>query len=351
MRGEKKRTSIWGPKRPTRSAADVIEEADRCLFHLKTLRPMPLESVASIRNSFIKPGHSYYALAALSRRNALTEIDRSHALRKLFGLRSQLERCMLESIEHNATNVDIMRYAAKPSFFGRSIKQGVSIRYPLATCVPTKLCGGLCYAHDGRDRDLQRLFRGALNWYLGNLYELGAETVRRSVMSSLSAAIGEAIAAARSDRDLANMEGYKRSPRIRFSHVGDMAETPEFANALAQEIGRRAPDIRCVIYTRHPSAKLFDSKAFIINFTVDGEGDSRISYKPPNARLVSSSWDGKLLEHAEINFIEHHVEKTKVPSGKGQTCPVTLNHDVTPSCDSARCEKCFVAPLIGGLPR
>jgi hypothetical protein len=124
-----------------------------------------------------------------------------------------------------------------------------------------------------------------------------------------------------------------------------MAATPEFANALAREIGQRAPDIRCVIYTRHPSAKLFDTKVFIVNFSVDGEGDARVSYKPASARLVSSSWDGKLLEGAEVNFIEHHVEKATKPSGKGQSCPVTLNHDVTPSCDSARCEKCFVVPL------
>ena len=148
---------------------------------------------------------------------------------------------------------------------------------------------------------------------------------------------------------LSARQGFQRRPRIRFSHVGEMAATPQFANALAQEIVHRAPDVRCIVYTRHPLANRFDPNLLIVNFTVDGHGDSRISFKPRAARLVSSSWDGNLLEEAEINFIEHHVEKSARPSGSGQSCPVTLHHDVTPSCDSARCEKCFV-PFVNQKP-
>lgn len=333
-----------------REATDVVRESDVCLDRLKAFQPIVLESVPAIRNSFTEYGRSYYALAALSRRKTLSDEIREHAMSRLFALRAQLEQRMLESLKFSASYVDIVAYAARTTFFGRSIKQGVSIRYPLASCVPTKLCGGRCYAHDGRDRDLQRLFRGVLNWYLGDHYEHGDGSARRAVMASLSKAIDEAINAARSESKTSAHQGFERSPRIRFSHVGEMAATPQFANALAYEIGQRAPDVRCIVYTRHPSAHLFDPQLLIVNFTVDGHGDSRISFKPKRARLVSSSWDGKLLEGAEINFIEHHVEKSATPSGSGQSCPVTLNHDVTPSCDSARCEKCFVPPVNRGLP-
>jgi hypothetical protein len=328
-----------------RSAAEVLLEADRCSAQLEAWQPMEFNSVASIRTSFVGPARSYYALAALSRRKVVTAMERDNALGKMFALRALLEQCMLAALERNESELDVVSYAARSSFFGRSIKQGVSVRYPLATCIPTKLCGGRCYAHDGRDRDLQRLFRGVLNWYLGGLYEFGDSEKKRLVMASLSTALDDAIAAAFAERDAADREGFQRSPRIRFSHVGDMASTPQFANALAQEIKSRAPNIRCVIYTRHPLANRFDSKLFVVNFTVDGEDDPRISYKPADARLVSSSWNGKLLEGAEVNFVEHHVEKSTKPLGSGQCCPVTLNHDATPSCDSALCEKCFVPPV------
>lgn len=351
MRRPSRQTSMWGPKLPMRSPMAVLEEANRCLLQLRSsLRMTAGDSVAAIRASFVEHGRSYYALAALSRRNGLSETERSKALDKLFAVRALLEQRMLEALTRSASSVDVVGYAARPSFFGRSIKQGVSVRYPLATCVPTKLCGGRCYAHDGRDRDLQRVFRGVLNWYLGQLYEQGSLEQRHMTMTSLSAAIDSAIVAARLEQQAAAREGYKRSPRIRFSHVGDMAATPEFANALAQQIGRRAPDIRCVIYTRHPSATALDSRLFIVNFTVDGRDDPRLAYRPAAARLVSSSWDGKLLESAEVNFVEHHVDKATRPSGAGHSCPVTLNHDVTPSCDSAQCDKCFVVPLGRVVP-
>ena len=171
MKSQPKRVSLWGPKGPMREPADVVEEADVCLDRLKELKPIAVDSVPSIRNSFADYGRSYYALAALSRRKILPDKARGEAMSRLFSLRALLEQRMLESLKCSASSADILGYAARSTFFGRSIKQGVSIRYPLAVCVPTKLCGGRCYAHDGRDRDLQRVFRGVLNWYLGDYYQ------------------------------------------------------------------------------------------------------------------------------------------------------------------------------------
>lgn len=342
MKQRARSTSIWGPKLPMRDAASVLEEAEECLARLKSLKAVPYRSAPAVRQAFTEFGRSYYSLAALSRRKELTTELREEALSRLFGLRALIEKRMLQSLQISDAHADIVGYALRSRFFGRSIKQGISIRFPLATCNPTTLCAGRCYAHDGRDRDLQRIFRGVLNWYVANRFEYGDEKVRHAVMSALSKSIDDAIAAAQEESRSVAQGGYSRRPRIRFSHVGEMVATPLFTVALAKEIRRRAPEVECVAYTRHPSAHRLIDAALIVNFTVDGQDDPRVKMKPPGARLVSSSWDGKLVESAEVNFIEHHVEKSSIPTGVGQCCPVTLNHRLTPSCDSAHCQRCFV---------
>jgi hypothetical protein len=335
-------SSVWGAKKPMQDPAVVLKNAEFSAATLRKLKVPPLKDIRSVQDYFIEHSRHYYSLAALSRRKELDERDRKTALSKLFPLRSSLETRMLEGLTACLDSEDVFKTATKPSFFGKSIKQGVSIRYPLDTCVPTKVCGGRCYAHDGRDRDLQRVFRGVLNGYLGRLYEGGGEDLRKKIIASLSKGIDEAVLAARRESELADLVGFSRSPRIRFSHVGEMAATPFFANALGSEIMRRAPDIALIFYTRHPSASRLDSAIFVVNFTVDGADDPRITYRPSTARLVSSSWDGLLFDGAEVNFIEHHVRESRDPSGSGSSCPVTLHHLITPSCDSARCDRCFV---------
>src|SRR5262245_12984137 len=148
------------------------------------------------------------------------------------------------------------REAFKPAFFGRSIKQGVSIRYPLHSCVPTKNCGGRCYAHDGRDRELGLVFRACLNYYIGRKYEEGDKHVREDVIRKMDRILEYGIARALEDRDAAAKMGFLRDARIRFSHIGEMISTPDFANTIAAEIKRRNPAIACIAYTRHPDAAL-----------------------------------------------------------------------------------------------
>jgi len=50
----------------------------------------------------------------------------------------------------------------------------------------------------------------------------------------------------------------------------------------------------------------------------------------------------KLVLGETPDFLEHHVEKSSTSSARGSVCPVTVNHKSTPTCDSARCERCFV---------
>ena len=148
----------------------------------------------------------------------------------------------------------------------------------------------------------------------------------------------------------ASLESYKRLPRIRFSHVGEMAATPEFTNALAREIKKRDPRAQCVIYTRHPKARLLDPTLLVVNFTLEGTDDARLKHVPASARIVNSAWDGIIYDEAEVNFLEHHVERAATSTRAGSICPVTANHKQTPSCDLARCQRCFIPRKSFGKP-
>ena len=340
--------SIWGNRRPRmRDAAIILKEATTEATALPLIDSTKFGSLRHLRESFVPVSRSYFALAAMTRRTELKEVSRSEGLAQLFSMRTLIESRLLDQFRFNAGWLRLEAEATKDSFFGKSKKQGVSIRYALASCVPTATCGGRCYAHDGRDRELLHIYRGVLNYYIGLEFQNGSPERRQQILALLSKSIDKGVEAALADQASALSEGYNRLPRIRFSHVGEMASTPEFTNALAAEVKKRDPRVQCVIYTRHPKAKLLDSNLLVINFTLEGAGDVRQKFAPTGARIVNSSWDGEINEKADVNFLEHHVEKSAIGIGTGSICPVTANHKVTPSCDSALCQKCFVPVTIG----
>jgi hypothetical protein len=325
-----------------RPVDDVLKDAEAEIKALESKIATTHPTMALLRQAFVPASRSYFSLAALTRRANLEEHHRKKGLSQLFKMRSLLETKLIESFLASSNLLPLMSEATKDAFFGKSKKQGVSIRYALASCVPTARCGGLCYAHDGRDRELLHIFRGALNYFLGLQYENANATHRAEILRMLSKSIDHGVEAAIDDQADAASLGYNRMPRIRFSHVGEMAATPNFANDVAREVKKRDQNVQCVVYTRHPKAALLNLDLFVVNFTLEGTADVRSKYIPKGARVVNSSWDGLVNENAEVNFLEHHVEKSSASKGNGSICPVTANHKNTPSCDSAGCQKCFV---------
>ena len=321
---------------------DVLQRAKSRIQCLKSESPQPVPDLQALKKHFAEDCRLYYTLAAVSRRRALIEESRLALLELLFPFRTALERSILASLPWVGDQSQLWKSAVSKSFFGVSSKQGVSIRFGLSSCVPSEHCAGRCYGHDGRDRELHMIFRSVLSQFVGMEFEDGDEPKRMKILQSLSDAIDHGIASARKDASVSLKErNFHRSPRIRFSHIGEMAHTPTFTNAIAAEIRRRAPDVVPVIYTRHQRAVELDTNLFIVNFTIEGERDKRLKYAPSLSRLVSSSWDGRLTSIAEVNFLEHHVEKSATASGKGKLCPVTVDHSLMPSCDSAKCDLCF----------
>jgi hypothetical protein len=324
--------------------SDVIQNASSTLASLKAVQPTAAEDFISLKKRYAAHCRAYYSVAALSRRRELEDDFRAKSMALLFRLRASLERAIISDLECCGLREDLLKAWASPSFFGVSAKQGVSVRYALASCVPTKKCGAGCYSHDGRDRELHHIFRGALNLFIGESYGGLPREKQDELFVRLAPAIRYGVTSAREDQASAEHQGSSRPPRIRLSHVGEMAATPLFTNRLAQEIHSLDDEVVCVIYTRHPGARELDNKLMVINFTLEGDEDPRSAWVPPNSRIVASAWDGNLSSVAEVNFLEHHVEKVQIPLGLGNVCPVTVNHRETPSCDSARCDLCFSRP-------
>jgi hypothetical protein len=334
-------------KRSGRKAhpTDVLEAADSALKVLVDHEPSAAEDLLSLKKRYAAECRAYYSVAALSRRRHLESDFRAEAMSRLFRLRSTLERAIISDLECCGLRDDLLKIWSGPSFFGVSAKQGVSVRYALASCVPTRMCGAGCYAHDGRDRELHHIFRGALNLFVGERYAGLLPHQQDELFHRLAPAIRYGVDSARSDQLSACRQGLVRPPRIRLSHVGEMAATPLFTNRLAREIRCLDGEVVCVIYTRHPSARELDSNSLVINFTLESDQDPRRAWIPRESRIVASAWNGELCSIAAVNFLEHHVEKVRVPSGQGVVCPVTVNHGSMPSCDSANCDLCFRWPL------
>jgi hypothetical protein len=291
---------------------------------------------------------NYFRLCCLARsKSSVKELSESaHAL--IFKVRTKLEReiaVLLEIQEENLTLDPSVLY--KNNFYGFSKKQGTSLRMPLSSCMPTALCAGGCYAHDVLDATPAAVIRGVINGHIAKSYEQGDKRVRAVIMDSLKPHTRKAVSNSR--RELKDLPiGFKRRAYIRFSHVGEVANFPEFANALAKQVRSESrKSVDCVIYTRHKNAKLLDPELWVMNFTLDPVSLKRESWAPEEARIVYSAFGGVTSSIAEVNFLEHHRHQHLAGTeGDGHICPATKPETKDRTCDACRCNTCFVKPKI-----
>jgi hypothetical protein len=215
---------------------------------------------------------------------------------------------------------------------------------PLSTCSPTRLCAGACYAHDVLDAVPASVVRGAVNGIIAERFEHGHQDSRQAILARLQLQTQRAICAALQEVRALGL-GWTRRPYIRFSHVGEIAAFPQFANALAHQVRQLSGgEVDCVVYTRHPRARDLDPGLLVINFTLDKSSQARKSWAPPRARIVFSAFGGELSPEAEVNFLEHHRWFHASPSGTGTVCPTTLPETKARRCDAVRCDRCFKPP-------
>jgi hypothetical protein len=327
--------------RRNRPVREILDSATTSVGALLSRVPASHGTLADMKREFVPPARAYYSLAACSRRQGLESQSLAKTLEGLYRFRATLEKAIIAELPLIQRQDTIVSAAFTKRFFGVSAKQGVSIRYPLLTCIPTRLCGGRCYAHDGRDRELHLIFRACLNYYIGDMWEAGDSRQRSRVEKLLDPIVQFGVCEALKEARLASVSGFDRSPRIRFSHIGEMIATPEFSNWLARRIRQIDERVQCIVYTRHIWASRYNPDYFILNFTVDDAGGDRLHYMPSWGRLVSSAWDGRVNPEADVNFLEHHVEKHSRANGLGNICPVTSHRSSASTCDIARCDKCF----------
>jgi hypothetical protein len=288
-------------------------------------------------------GHSYRVVCGVASRRQLSPELRSQARTVLFRARSSLERRLENTIqEYIDRRYWSVNRLLQRQVFGFCKKQGVSFRLSLSTCVPSKMCGGGCYAHDGRERVTSTILSGCYNTVVARMWQAG-----RISDEQLRPHIRRAITLAVMDRDFAFKEyGHSRRARIRLAHVGEVAAFPRFANFIGAVVSNLSNgEVDTIVYTRHPKLRELDSKTLVVNLTLDDSSVDRRRWATDEVRIVWSAWNGRLSEDAEINFLEHHDHgQHAIPIGAGNVCPVTISSTSERFCDSFKCAKCFTPP-------
>jgi hypothetical protein len=310
----------------------------------KTALPGRL-SVAELARTHDDDLRRYCALAGLSRRKTAPVSLVRQAFRQVFRVRVALEKSIRYSADEAlARNEDDFDVLLQSGFYGASKKQGVSIRMPLSSCTPTRLCAGACYAHDSHDAMPAPVVRGVVNGIIAERFEYGDKRTRQAILARLQPQTQRAIRAALQEVRVLG-PGWTRRPYIRFSHVGEITAFPHFANALAGQVYQLSSgEVDGVVYTRHPRARDLDPELLVINFTLDKSSQTRKSWAPPQARLVFSAFGGELSSEADVNFLEHHRWIHALPVGTGRVCPTTLPETRVRTCDAVRCDRCFKPP-------
>ena len=298
--------------------------------------------VLDLRSRFSDDLRRYFALAALSRSTTAPAQMVSDALALVFRVRVVLEQSIAAALTDLAAREGIgaLDLNSEP-LHGYSKKQGVSIRMPLSSCVPSKVCGAACYAHDVLDAAPASVVRGAVNGALAAWYERGDGQQREELLTEMTRPVRRMVEAARKDARFASPT-FVRRPRIRFAHVGEFAPFPEFANALARLV-RECSDrgVDCVAYTRHPDARLLDPDLFVVLFSLDESSEDRRRFVPATARVVRSAFGGQITDTVDINFLEHHRWIHIKPIGTGKICPSTNPETKVRTCDACKCDFCF----------
>jgi hypothetical protein len=301
-----------------------------------------VSSIASLRHRYGDDLRRYFALAALSRSTTAPAHMVSDALELVFRVRVVLEQAIAAALTDLASREEIRALDLNHEpLHGYSKKQGVSIRMPLSSCVPSKVCGAACYAHDVLDAAPGSVVRGAINGAVAAWYERGDVRQREELLGALGRPVRRMVEAARKDARLAS-PAFVRRPRIRFAHVGEFAAFPEFANALAKLV-RESSDggVDCVVYTRHPDARLLDPDLFVVLFSLDESSEDRRRFVPAAARVVRSAFGGQITDTVDVNFLEHHRWVHIKPIGTGNICPSTAPETKVRTCDACKCDFCF----------
>ena len=300
--------------------------------------------------------HRYLQLCAISRRlEDCTEHDQ--ALKLVRPVRLTIEgevRRRWEKLSPEKQGQALFR----GDLFGSSSKQGVSFRLGLESCQPTKMCATRCYAHDGNDCLPQPVLRGALNSIIAQEFESGNWDAERE--GFLFRHTRRAARMAVREMLQAREGGFLRAPRIRFSHVGDIAKYPGFANQIGayarylmyqsgsdSGVPKSAPVI--VTYTRRAADVMCLSKAWTILCSYDSSTLRRSATRLQELRemvrgglrLAWCAFDGRANHKADVTFAEHHGPRRLPTMGSGFVCPSTRKSNPIHGCDANRCDFCF----------
>lgn len=295
-----------------------------------------INKISDLHKLFQVELYQYFCATQMARATRRFDENSMVASKHLFAYRVKLENAIIKFLKSNIISQNEILSLGLKKPFSCSKKQGISFRLPLNTCMPSPLCGNLCYAHDGLDAMPGAVVKGCLNLTMVSLWDRSRIEIGKRLDPVLNKVISVALKEA-------SVSQFSRRARIRFAHVGEMAAVPDFSNYIANRIHELSNGlVDCVVYTRHNNAYLLDFSKWIINFTIDNASNDRLKWAPPSARIVASSFGGKLERKAEINFLEHHREfHHDRDSSHGNVCPATLPKVSDRTCDGNYCDRCF----------
>lgn len=284
---------------------------------------------------------NYGRLCGLARRRT---DPRDLASGTLYKVRVNLEKAIMEDVGNRK---DWIRIALGGDVFGHSSKQGVSFRLGLESCQPSRLCRDRCYAHDGRDAAPVTVRRGALN----SLIARNWDSWNHLLFNELQPHIGKAVRSAWRE---SKATSFARQSRIRFSHVGDIAAYPAFANCIAWNVRHHATleggaEVICVTYTRRREAAKLDPNLWRVVFSLDASSLDRAKWIPAGALRAWAAFDGKANPDCDVSFAEHHGPTRMAIHHYGMNILQGRTAFVCPStrigyphgCDNNCCDACF----------
>lgn len=312
---------------------EVISWARSFLFRNQLEAPDGIQDLKLILGN-------YFALASIARNKNQSRIQREVAEDLIFDVRVKLEKLAVIFLSDAQLCDEVYKKMVfSGNMFGSSKKQGVSLRLPLASCVPSKLCKSSCYAHDALDATPNSVLRGAINGYIASKFEenkLGNDKlnwIEKQVERAVKKAVHES-------NEVACQ--FSRKARIRLAHVGEAAAYPNFINHLSSLIKKLSNSyVDPIVYTRHPNANLLDTNNINMLFSIDASSLDRERFAPQGSIITYADFgDSPPIRAYDVIFKEHHPNEHSVKDAEN-ICPVSIRLNGARSCDAARCNVCF----------
>ena len=164
-------------KKPERSFNEVLDGLEE-MGSLPMDKPLLVDGKPIVADQLYEgariAGDAYHYGCGMASRKNLDSVSRNEVRSLLFKARHVLDARIENNIKKFVSKGELpLSKLLRRQVFGFCKKQGASFRLSLSTCIPSPLCGGGCYAHDGRERVTSTILSGCYNTLIAELRSRG----------------------------------------------------------------------------------------------------------------------------------------------------------------------------------